>query len=181
MKPHRKKFLSARAVWLAAVLALFAFNGIGRAQTNAGGGRWLLVFDASSTMKKRLPGTEAAVRRFFSARAEGQLKDGDSIGVWAFDQQIDGRFPAFDWTADGSAESVSNLLAYLRGQRYRTDSKIGILAAPLDHVVAVSSNLTILIFCDGQSELVGTPYNLGVNKIFQSSRAERKKTASRSC
>ena len=171
---HQKTF-APLARWLVMVLALFVFLNAGHAQTNNGGGRWLLAFDGSSTMKKRLPATEAALADLFSTRAEGQLQTGDSVAVWVYDQQTISQFPTFSWEPELSRLTFSNLVTFLRKQRYAGDSSLALVTAPLNRIVAGSERLTMVLFCDGQSEITGTPYDLGINQAFTDSLAERKK------
>ena len=175
MNPPRRNHLPVAAKWLGALLAALVLLPTGHAQTNTGGGRWLLIFDASFAMKKRLPATEAAVRRFFSTHADGQMEDGDSVGVWTFDRQINAQFPTFTWSSEPAAPAVSNLVAFLHRQRYQTESSAALLQAPLKHVVAGSRRLTVILVTDGAGEIAGTPYDPGVNRTFADERAERKK------
>ena len=175
MKLHRQKLIRVSAGWLFALLALLVFSASSPAQTNTGGGRWLLVFDTAAMMKNRLPATEAAVKHFFSTRADSQLETGDSVGVWVFDREINARFPTFTWMPEQAAESVSNLVAFLHRQTYQTESQIKILQTPLNRIVADSQRLTVVLFTDGQDPIFGTPYDLGINQTFHDGRGERKK------
>lgn len=159
---------------LGVVLAWLVFLTAGRAET--GGGRWLFVFDTSTTMKKDLPGTEAVLNRFFSSNGEGQLEAGDSVGVWTFDKQLNGQFPTFSWAPDQAAMTSSNLITFLHKQHYHTDSQLGVVFSSVNRIVAGSQRLTVVIFCDGQSEISGTPYDQGINQSFADAVAERKKS-----
>jgi hypothetical protein len=176
MKLHRQKLFCGRTGWLVAALAWLVFSASSPAQTNTGGGRWLLVFDTASTMKNRLPATEAAVKHFFSTRADGQLETGDSVGVWAFDREINAKFSTFTWTPAQAAETVSNLVAFLHRQPYQTEAQIKILQTPLTRVVADSQRLTVVLFTDGKADFIGTPYDLGINQTFRDGWSERKKS-----
>ena len=62
--------------------------GAVHAQTNAPA-RWLLVFDISSAMKARLPGTTAALKQFLATSAGGELREGDSVFDNAMHQVAD--------------------------------------------------------------------------------------------
>ena len=46
----------------------------------------------------------------------------------------------------------------------------------LGRVVADSERLTVVIFCDGESEISGTPYDRGIGRNFLDGRAEGKKS-----
>jgi hypothetical protein len=45
----------------------------------------------------------------------------------------------------------------------------------LNRVIGNSERLTVIIFCDGQNAITGTPYDDGINQTFRSSLEERKK------
>ncbi len=70
----------------------------------------------------------------------------------------------------------SNLVAFLHAQRYKTDSHPALLQAPIKQVVDTSRRLTIVLFCDGQSEIIGTPYDQGINQTIHDTAGERKKS-----
>ena len=100
------------------------------------------------------------------------MEAGDSVGVWTFNKQIGAQFPTFTWMPDQAAAISSNLVGYLRKQRYSGDSTPAVLQAPLNRVVADSKRLTVVLFCDGSSDISGTPYDQGINQTFRDSRAE---------
>jgi hypothetical protein len=174
MNLFRQKIITASAGWLVAVW--FGFLSIGHAQTNGGGARWLLVFDSSAKAKKLFPATEAAVNRFFFMRAGGELENGDSVGVWILDQQINAQLPTFTWSAGAAAESASNIVSFLGAQSSHAETGLPLLPVPLNHVVSDSERLTVVLFTDGQHQISGTPYDLGINQTFQSTREDRRKT-----
>ena len=66
--------------------------------------RFLLIFDTSSDMKRRLPAVQKALNDMLAASTNGQLHSGDSIGVWTFDQDLRaGQFPLQHWDPDNAA------------------------------------------------------------------------------
>ena len=174
MNSHRPNHFAGTTRCLGMVLGLLFVLTAGRAET-AGNGRWLLIFDTSPAMKKNLPATEDAVKHFLLTSANGELAAGDSVAVWTFNQQVNGKFPTFTWSADEAARNTTNLVNFLKQQRYRTDSKLTILQAPINRVVASSRQLTIILFCDGLSDINGTPYDQGINQTFHDTQAERRK------
>lgn len=173
---HRSKSFAFAAGWLCGLMLLAAGSRVVHAQTEQPEqpARWLLVFDTSSAMKKYLPGTEAAVRQFLSAAANGQLKKDDSVGVWSFGRKINSQFKTYNWEPESSSLIVSNLLVYLNQQRYSGDSSLSALQLPLSRVIAGSERLTIVIFCDGESQIHFTPYDDGINQNFHDGLDERK-------
>ena len=178
MKPfHRQKLFSAVAKGLFVLLALLALPLNAPAQPNSPQ-RWLFVFDLSSTMKKRLPATEAVLKNFFASAAEGRLQDGDNIGVWTYDQKTHGgQFPLAVWNQATATTLPTNLIAFLESRTYSATSQLSALQPALNGVITNSERLTIVIFCDGESDITATPYDVGINQSFLDGQAERKKNS----
>ncbi|HTL72820.1 MAG TPA: hypothetical protein VL863_05915 [bacterium] len=177
MNFHRSSNLTTAARWLCAVLVVLVLGGAVHAQP-AEGGRWLLVFDTSTTMKKRWTSTLEAANHFIATGADGQLQAGDNVAIWTYGRQLSaGQFPVATWDPAHSTLLGSNLVRLLRSQRFTNDSSFAPLKAPLGQVIASSERLTIVIFCDGLSSINFTPYDAGINQNFSDGQAERKKSS----
>jgi len=136
--------------------------------------RFLLIFDTSSDMKQRLPAVQKALNEILAASTNGQLHPGDTIGVWTFDQVLHaGQFPLQHWKPDNAVLIASNITAFVGKQRYTKTTGFDALLPLLNQVVRSSERLTLLIFCDGHGEIHGTPYDAGINQIFQLRQSER--------
>lgn len=172
----RHKLFPVVAKWLCALLAALALPLNAPAQPTSPE-RWLLVFDLSPAMKKRLPATEDVLKNFFATSAEGRLQEGDSIGVWTFDEQFHtGQFPLVDWKSNQATALTTNLIGFLRSQKFTSAARLSALQPALASVVAGSERLTVVIFCAGESEITATPYDSGINQSFLDGQAERRKS-----
>ena len=139
-------------------------------------GRFLLIFDTSSDMKRCLPAVQEALNNMLAAGTNGPLHSGDSIGVWTFDQELHaGQFPLQHWEADSAGMIASNINAFVGKQRYTKTTRFEALLPSLNQIMERSERLTVLLFCDGQGEIHGTPYDVGINQTFQQRRTERQK------
>lgn len=139
--------------------------------------RFLLIFDTSADMKKRLPAVEIALDTLLAGSMDGQMHPGDSIGVWTFGQDLHaGGFPLQIWDPENGAVIASNIMAFVGKQHYAKVGNFDVLQESLNQVVKDSDRLTVVIFCDGESEIGMTPYDSGINQVFQQRQAERKKT-----
>ncbi|HZI32575.1 MAG TPA: hypothetical protein VFF11_09545, partial [Candidatus Binatia bacterium] len=135
-------------------MSIVSANAVYAQQTQAE--RWLFVFDLSSQMKQDLPATKAAIDQMLGTSVDGQLHEGDSVGIWTYDQQLHaGQVPLFEWHPARAATISSNLVVYLHRQRYRGNSSLAAMQSFLPQVIAHSERLTTVIFCDGQSQLQG--------------------------
>jgi hypothetical protein len=138
--------------------------------------RFLLIFDTSSDMKRRLPAVQKALNDMLATNLSGQLHPGDTIGVWTFGQDLHaGQFPLQHWEPDNAVMIASNITAFVGKQRYTKTTRFDALLPLLNQVVQGSERLTVLIFCDGKGEIHGTPYDVGINQIFQQRQSEREK------
>ena len=138
--------------------------------------RFLLVFDTSSNMKKRLPAVQRALDTMLASNMRGELHAGDSIGVWTFDREMrPGQFPLQRWAPQNAAAIASNIIRFVAKQHYSKETSFEALRPPLNWVVQNSDRLTVLIFCDGDGQITGTPFDTGINRIFQQQQAQQKK------
>jgi hypothetical protein len=138
--------------------------------------RILLIFDTSSDMKRRLPAVQKALNDMLATSLSGQLHPGDTIGVRTFDQDLHaGQFPLLHWEPDNAVMITSNITAFVGKQHYTKTTRFDALLPLLNQVVGGSERLTVLIFCDGKGEIHGTPYDVGINQIFQQRQSEREK------
>jgi hypothetical protein len=164
-----------------AAFALFAVLfpiPAGRAQPSSqiADSRFLFIFDTSADMKRRLPAVAAEVNDLMSTSLGGQLHAGDSLGVWAFDQDLrTGQFPLQHWRPEDAVTIASNINKFVSRQRYANGTRFNALQPQLNQVIQNSGRLTVLIFCDGEDEIKWTPFDDGINRVFQQRLAEQKR------
>ena len=117
----RQNQIVRRALIFAALLAgTFLAPGL-RAQPAATNvdNRFLLIFDISSDMKKRLPAVQEALDTMLATSVNGQLHSGDSVGVWTFDQDLHrGQFPLQYWMPENAPMIASNITRFVSRQHY---------------------------------------------------------------
>jgi hypothetical protein len=176
MNSQKKSNQLVRAGRMVAVLFVGIFLAASaRAQTAPE--RFLFVFDTSTAMKKKLPAVDKAIDTMLALSLGGQLNSGDDLGVWTFDHELrTGEFPLQTWSPENAAKFASNLKAFLGKQYFAKDTSFDALQPRLNQIVRNSERLTVLIFCDGQNEISWTPYDSGINQMFQQRMAERKKS-----
>ncbi len=138
--------------------------------------RFLFIFDTSAEMKRYLPAVRVEVNELFSRSLGGQLHAGDSLGVWTFDQDLrTGQFPLQHWNPEDAATVASDINKFVGRQHYANVTRFGALQPQLNQLIQDSTRLTVLIFCDGGDEIKWTPFDTGINQVFQQRLAEQKK------
>lgn len=150
----------------------------GRAQpaSQIGGERYLFIFNTSADMKRRLPAVRTEVNQLLATSLGGHLHPGDSVGVWTFNQDLrTGEFPLQLWKPEDAANIASQINRFIGRQRYAHQTRFSALQPQLSQVIKNSGRLTVLVFCDGEGEFTGTPYDADINRVFQQRQAAQKK------
>lgn len=159
--------------WSVLLAAIFLVAG-GRAGA-AESGRFLLVFETSSGLKKNLPLVEQTLDGLFSSNLQHEMRENDDLAVWTVDQASHpGTFPLASWSPGDAQIYSARLKDFLEHQKYTRHTSLAALQPLLNRVVKSSEQLTVLIFCDSQSQLAGTPYDSGVNEILKKKPADGK-------
>ncbi|MGH7954291.1 MAG: hypothetical protein ACREFE_20540 [Limisphaerales bacterium] len=176
MNRHSKKIVRAARI-IFALTGIFLTQPLG-AQTAMVhvDNRFLLIFDTASDMKKRVPAEQKALDTILATSVNGQLHSGDSIGVWTFDRELrTGQFPLQYWNSENAAVIAAKITTFIGRQRYAKKTRFNSLQPLLNQVIKNSERLTILIFCDGEDAFSGTPFEAGINQVFQRNGAAQKK------
>ena len=123
-------------------------------------------------MKKNLPTVKDMLGEMFADNLQNEMRTGDDLAVWTVDDKLHtGTFPLENWSPDEAAEYAGRLNDFLGNQRFRRSATLSAIQPLLDHVIKNSERLTVLIFCDSQSRVSGTPYDDGVNDIITNAAA----------
>jgi hypothetical protein len=70
---------------------------------------------------------------------------------------------------------ASNINKFVGKQHYANSPHLDVIAPMVAQLVKNSPRLTVLIFCDGESQLNWTPYSNGVNQVFTQWKDSQKK------
>ncbi len=164
-----------RRAWQFGVL-LAAILVVAGARADASGpGRFLLVFELSPGVKKNLPLLKQTLDGLFSSNLQRELQDNDDLAVWTVDQDLHpAAFPVATWSPADAQMYSARLKDFLGRQNFSRRASLAAVQPLLNRVVKNSERLTVLIFCDDQSRLLGTPYDSGVNDIIKKASAENK-------
>jgi hypothetical protein len=159
--------------WSGLLAAIFLVAGVKAGAAESG--RFLLVIETSPGLKKNLPLVEQTLDGLFSSNLQHELRENDDLAVWTVDQDLHpGAFSLASWSPDDAQLYSARLKDFLEHQKFTRHASLVALQPLLNRVVKSSERLTVLIFCDGQSQLAGTPYDSGVNEILKKAPANGK-------
>lgn len=161
--------------WLAVMAGLLATTPALRAADSTQPARFLLVFETSHALKKNLPAIQQEIAKLFAANFQYEIQSGDDLAVWTVDESLHtGGFPLASWTPTDAGMEAKQLDDFLNHQKFTRHASLEALQPVLNRVVKNSERLTVIVFCDSQSRLKGTPYDSGVNGIITNAAAKFK-------
>jgi hypothetical protein len=137
--------------------------------------RYLLVFDTSSSMKSRAKTVEDAAHALIVSGMYGQLRRGDTIGLWTFDDQLHtGLFPLQVWRPEERGKIAELVASFLANQKYKNKARFDAVMPALGQLVENSETITVLLFSDGETNIQGTPFDAEINSIYAEFRRRAK-------
>lgn len=134
--------------------------------------RFLFVVENSSSMKSRAKGVEQAIAGLLNSGMKGELRKGDTIGLWSYDDRVHPEFPMQVWSDENKGAIVEAVQRYLRHLRYEKQGRLEKAWPALRQALAKSERLTIIFINDGEETWRGTPFDQEINGLRKHYRDE---------
>ncbi|HXC99271.1 MAG TPA: hypothetical protein VN048_08010, partial [Verrucomicrobiae bacterium] len=129
--------------------------------------RFLFVVDTSAPMHQHLHDIIGVEESILRSSASGQLRNGDSIGVWTFNEDVyTGAMPLQIWSADDSEEITLRIAEFIRSQDFGKKSRLDLAMVPVAKVVKMSDIITVFVISSGAGPIRGTPYDKDINDQY---------------
>ena len=188
--PSRGKPSRNRGAWAAALIFRLLFCSLGltglsvtelSAQTNVvkkpvSDNRYLVILDTSRGMQRRSEGTLKAVQELLKSSFDDQVRQGDTIGLWTFNDQLHaGQFPLQQWSAETRSGIEERIFNFVGTQRYEKGAAIDRVISAMQQVIRNSDLITIFLISDGQSKIRGTIFDDQINQAYEKWREEQRK------
>ncbi len=162
---------SAFVILLAALCALLAPASFGQSSN-----RWLFIYETSSSMRARAKGVEDVTRDLLSTGMHGQIRKGDSIGIWTFNDKLRaGDAPLQFWSPESGPTVIQHTIQFVRGVQYAKSGNLNTAITNLLHVVGMSDVITVFLFTDSDGTINGTPFDDSINEYYKGNYKDLKK------
>jgi hypothetical protein len=139
--------------------------------------RFLLVVETSRAMGRRSDATLKTVASLLYSGFSHQIKQGDTLGVWTYNQQLyTGRIPLQRWSTPLQHEIVSDTLDFFKGQKYEKQAVFTSVRPALDKVIKDSEFITVVLVSSGEEAIAGTPFDDKINELYKSWKVDQEKT-----
>jgi hypothetical protein len=130
--------------------------------------RFLFVLDTSAVMRPHIADMVDVVEGIIRSSASGQLHNGDTIGVWTFNEDLyTGAMPLQTWSSDDTEEIALRIAEFIRQQDYVKKSRLDLATSAINKVVKMSDILTVFIVSSGNSPISGTPFDDDLNAQYR--------------
>src|ERR1051326_5923515 len=136
-------------------LVLGAFLSQASAQTNTNravpvSNRYLFIVETSRAMERRADGVLSSVQTLLNSAIGGQLRRGDTLGVWTYNEQLyGGEFPLQQWSPETHPGVVRRTVAFLQQQKYEKSARIDKVLPSINRLVQGSPFLTVILITEG--------------------------------
>ena len=136
--------------------------------------RYLLIVETSRSMKARGNGALNAIQDLLSTGMRGQLRKGDTLGVWTFNKELEaGLFPLQRWAPESAKAIATRVLHFLQDQKCENPPKLDQVLPLMDRVVRDSDYITVILVTSGEDKIHGTPFDEQVNNLYKSWRKQQ--------
>jgi hypothetical protein len=128
---------------------------------------FLFIIDSSISMASRKTAAVQMVRDLIASGFEGQIRAGDSIDIWLYDQENHiSNFPPQIWE-DADAKRIAGTAArFIELQKFKGRSQFGPVARDLDALLSNAKRLLIVIVTDGDEPLSGMSLDIDINEFL---------------
>jgi hypothetical protein len=129
--------------------------------------RFLFLIDTSSAMKSRSNGVEVAVAGLLASGMKGELRKGDTIGVWTYSDRLSTDFPMQVWSEKKKDDIVNDVREHVRSLVYEKRSHLENAWLAIHQVVTSSERVTVILVFDGADVIKGTSFDKDINKLHK--------------
>jgi hypothetical protein len=136
-----------------------------------------MIFDISRGMQSKEDAVQQIASGFVQSGANGQMRRGDTLGIWFFnDSLIVGQFPLQEWRPESAHEIAHKLIGVLHTVPYQKDGHLETVTPDMNRIIKNSDFITVVILSDGSSEISGTDCDGKINASFREWRKSQQKS-----
>ena len=129
--------------------------------------RFLFVIDNSSAMKARKQGVQEAVNALLESNLKGELRKGDTIGLWTYNDHLDTDFPMEIWNDAKKGNILSEVRGHLNRLHYEKRAHLDKIMPAITDVIKNSERVTVILIFDGSQPIKGTPFDTDLNDLHK--------------
>ena len=129
--------------------------------------RFLFYVESSKGMARIASGTAATVAGLVESGVSGLMQPGDSFALWHFNEepfQFD--FPNQVWQPDQASRRATEARIYVQNLRFNKPVRADLALREMFIAMRAVDPLTVVLISNGESPMVGTPFDVEINKVY---------------
>lgn len=157
-----------RLLFLISALAVSILGGIAYGQgapAHRMENRFLFVIETSSSMASRTNAIDQVMSRLLESNLHGELRNGDTIGIWTYNERLHTEFPMQVWSNSLDQAIGRRVENYLHHLHYEKHGRLEKVFPAVRQVLENSERLTVFFLYDGTERLTGTPFDDDINDL----------------
>jgi hypothetical protein len=127
--------------------------------------RFLFIINTSADMRRETNAVQQAVRGLLQSSMQGQMRDGDTFGLWTYDDQLHTDFPMQIWSKRNQDDIAAAVAGFLAGRRYQNRPRLEKVLPALRQTIANSRVLTVIFIFDGSETMQGSGFDKDINDL----------------
>ena len=131
--------------------------------------RFLFILNTSSAMRPMSNGVQQAVLALLQSRMQGQMRDGDTFGLWTYDDRLHADFPMQVWSNKNQGAILQAVSGYLAEARYRKPPHLEKVLPAARRLIRESRVITLVFIFDGSETMQGTGFDKDINDLQKES------------
>jgi hypothetical protein len=138
--------------------------------------RWLFIFNTSSAMRERVKGMEMITYDLLNTAMHGNMKAGDTIGIWTFNTQLSAEeAPLQEWSPAAAQSIVRDTLGFIDKHSYEKSAAFDDVLVNMLRVIKNSESITVILVSDGADPINGTPFDARITAFYKTNYQSQKK------
>ena len=129
--------------------------------------RFLFFVDTSRAMAKSVPAIASTVGSLIASGGQGRMRAGDAFAVWHLsDEPFQFEVPIQIWTPDDAVIQAERTATFLRNREYTKRARAETAFREMFLAMKNSESLTTFLISNGEIAMLGTPFDLDINKAY---------------
>ncbi len=129
------------------------------------GGRFLFLIETSQAMDADKTVLRKSIRSIIESGLNGQMKYGDTVGLWTYNDKLTTDFPMVIWRNEHVQDVESAIEFWMSKQKFVHRSDLSKALPLLQNIVKASQKLTIIWITTGNDRLTGLPFDNEIDQL----------------
>lgn len=128
--------------------------------------RFLIVVENTAAMSRSAKAAQQTVRELIKSGGQGEMRAGDTFGIWTFDDQLNTTFPVQTWMPSTSELQALSVEDFLKQHRYKNKGQLSVALPKVYSLIKASKSITVILITTGTEPIRGTPFDKEMNMIY---------------